>query len=782
MEKTNEELIAEIEKLRQENAQLKAGSDSIYFHSLIESIPGIVYQFSIREGGIFYSSQVVDILGYSPSQLISNPMLWNESIHPDDTLQVNQIIQRVREVKSFCIEYRIKDNKGEWHWLEDRSLKFKSTEDDFIIVGHAIDITDRKILEERTSHLLLERETILDNIATGIFFLKDRKIVWANKKAAAMYEYSLEEIVGESTLKFYLNEKVYEEFGKAAYSTLSSGRQFSTEVKQKKKSGNEFWCSFVGQAINPNNPQEGSIWIAKDITTRKNLENEVLESEKKLKTIFDMLDVGVSITDKMGNIVDCNKASEKILGLTKEQCLSRNNTENEWKVIRPDLSIMPPEEFASVRAMKEKRAISNVEMGVQKPDGSISWIIVNASPIELSNYGVVVSFIDITEQKRIEQELRRERDFNFRIMETSFVGIVYLDKNGKIILANPRAVSIFGLTHNEVTSRDYNVPDWHIADLEGNDFPVERLPFVQVKNTLKPVADIQHSIQAPNGKQVLLSINAAPMIGSNGEFEGVIASIEDITERKQVEKEVMRQNKELAELNASKDKFFSIIAHDLRGPFSGFLGLTEMMEVDEMSLEEMKQVSNLIHASAEKIFKPLENLLAWASVQKGTIEFNPKPYFLSEILDESINVLSDTANKKEIEIVNQVSKKLEVIIDYAMINVIFRNLISNSIKFTNRGGKVIIGAEDKGKEILVYVKDNGIGMSLEILEKIFRIDQKVNREGTEKESSSGIGLLLCKEFIEKHQGRVWAESEVDIGSTLYFTIGKGDSGSTIVEI
>ena len=98
---------------------------------------------------------------------------------------------------------------------------------------------------------------------------------------------------------------------------------------------------------------------------------------------------------------------------------------------------------------------------------------------------------------------------------------------------------------------------------------------------------------------------------------------------------------------------------------------------------------------------------------------------MSEILDESINVLSDTANKKEIEIVNQVSKKLEVIIDYAMINVIFRNLISNSIKFTNRGGKVIIGAEDKAKEILVYVKDNGIGMSLEILEKIFRIDQKV---------------------------------------------------------
>lgn len=771
LEKTKEELIVEIERLHKLNDLLQSESNSIYFRSLIESIPGIVYQFSVKDGGIFYSAHVADTLGYTPPQLISNPMLWYESIHPEDAVRVNQIIQRVRDAKSFCIEYRIKDSKGEWHWFEDRSLEFKCTEDDFIIVGHAIDITDRKIAEEKSAQLLMERQTILENIGNGVFFLRDRKIIWANSKVEAMYGYTLDEIIGESTLKFYLTEEAYKEAGNAAYSSLTSGKQFTIDVMHKKKSGETFWCAFVGQAINPNNPKEGSIWIAEDITIRKNLENELLESERKLKTIFDTLDVGVSIADEIGNIVDCNKAAEKILGLTKEQFLSRTYAEYEWKVIRPDLSIMPPDEYASVRAMKEKRAISNIEMGVHKPDGNISWIIVNASPIELSNYGVVISFIDITEQKRIEQELRRERDFNFRIMETSFVGIVYMDKNGKIILANPRAVSIFGLTHNEVTSRDYNVPDWHITDLEGNDFPVERLPFVQVKNTLQPVADIQHSIEA-NGKRVLLSINAAPMIGSNGEFEGVIASVEDITERKKVEKEVMRQNKELAELNASKDKFFSIIAHDLRGPFSGFLGLTEMIEMDEMSLEEMKQASNLIHSSAEKIFKLIENLLAWASVQKGTIEFNPKPCFLYEVLDESINVLFDIANKKEIEIVNQVSRQLEVTIDYPMINAIFRNLIYNSIKFSNRGGKVIIAAEDTGKEILVYVKDNGIGMSLEILEKIFRMDQKVNREGTEKESSTGLGLLLCKEFIEMHRGRVWAESEVGIGSTLYFTIGK----------
>jgi signal transduction histidine kinase len=236
---------------------------------------------------------------------------------------------------------------------------------------------------------------------------------------------------------------------------------------------------------------------------------------------------------------------------------------------------------------------------------------------------------------------------------------------------------------------------------------------------------------------------------------------------------IQQKNKELSELNATKDKFFSIIANDLKSPFNGFLGISKLMaqETSQMSTEEIKDMSNDLYVLAKNLYELLENLLTWSQLQKGAIQFQPEPLNIRSLAAHNIFLIRRVANDKEIKINNYISKEFIVYADQKMLSTILRNLLSNAIKFTNKGGSISLDASiHNEKEIWISVRDNGIGISKSTKEKLFRIDEKVSRPGTEGEPSSGLGLLLCKEFIDKLSGSLWVESEENKGSTFYFTL------------
>jgi signal transduction histidine kinase len=289
---------------------------------------------------------------------------------------------------------------------------------------------------------------------------------------------------------------------------------------------------------------------------------------------------------------------------------------------------------------------------------------------------------------------------------------------------------------------------------------------------------LNHLILGLLGKDSsILYINhvCRPVFDQNNKYIGRRASNRDITERLRMDEKIKQQNKELLDANASKDKFFSIIAHDLKGPFNGFLGLTAMMQEPDINLEEMRNIGSMLNTSANNVYRLLENLLTWARIQRGAIEFSPVIHNLSSTAIQSINILSETAKQKEIDIIESIPKHLEAFADSSMLDTIFRNLITNSIKFTKRGGKITVSAKENDIEIIIQVQDTGIGMNEKILEGLFKIDQKIARPGTERETSTGLGLLLCKEFVEIHKGKIWAISEVDKGSSFYFTLNKKNS-------
>lgn len=234
---------------------------------------------------------------------------------------------------------------------------------------------------------------------------------------------------------------------------------------------------------------------------------------------------------------------------------------------------------------------------------------------------------------------------------------------------------------------------------------------------------------------------------------------------------IAKQNQELHELNATKDKFFSIIAHDLRGPFSGLLGLTDLLsqEGETMQTDEIIDLIKKIHQTLKNQYNLLENLLQWASIQTKRLNPQPIKVNLRRTTSDVINILQTNAEKKNITLVNDVLPEHFVLADKQMITSVIHNLITNAIKFSFPAGKVILASEDEAEnKILLKVIDSGIGISDEIKEKLFKIDKHHSTLGTNNEKGSGLGLILCKEMVEKNGGKIWAERNKDAnGSTFY---------------
>lgn len=236
---------------------------------------------------------------------------------------------------------------------------------------------------------------------------------------------------------------------------------------------------------------------------------------------------------------------------------------------------------------------------------------------------------------------------------------------------------------------------------------------------------------------------------------------------------ITEKNEQLALANAEKDKFFSIIAHDLRTPFNAFLGFSELMadESFEVTLDEMKSYAKDIRKSAYLLFELLENLLEWSRLQRNMIQMEQLEYPLLRLAHQSVDTLHENAEKKQITISILFDHTIKVLADEKMIQSVLRNLISNAIKFTNKGGNITISAINIEHGLIeIKVQDTGIGISEKDLPKLFRIDESLKTTGTDGEPSIGLGLILCKEFVEKHGGKIWAESEVGKGSAFYFTL------------
>lgn len=249
---------------------------------------------------------------------------------------------------------------------------------------------------------------------------------------------------------------------------------------------------------------------------------------------------------------------------------------------------------------------------------------------------------------------------------------------------------------------------------------------------------------------------------------------DELTERIKVENALKKNEIQLKELNTTKDKFFSIVAHDLKNPFTSLIGTSELLydNISRMSNGDIHKLALILNDSAKSGYAILQNLLDWSRSQTGLLKYNPEILNLNKLIEENISNLHLFATNKEIYFIYKPEKVTTIFSDNGMINTILRNLLSNSIKFSHRGGTVIIITREDPNEFTVSIADKGIGISRENIEKLFKLDTKYAMIGTENEQGTGLGLKLSKEMVEKEGGRIWVESTVNQGSTFFFTIPK----------
>ncbi|GEO20042.1 sensor histidine kinase [Cyclobacterium qasimii] len=245
--------------------------------------------------------------------------------------------------------------------------------------------------------------------------------------------------------------------------------------------------------------------------------------------------------------------------------------------------------------------------------------------------------------------------------------------------------------------------------------------------------------------------------------ENVLVSVKN-----DLEITVKERTKELQHTIKTKDKFFSILAHDLRSPFSGLLVLLDLLLKNPEHFSETEKTNMLqeIHNSSSQLYKLLENLLSWSRSQTEAIVLNPENVSVWDLIDVNYSLQTQNAKSKKIALINEIGKDLFVFADRNSIDTVFRNLISNAIKFTNPGGTVKIKSSPNNKMVKVFVQDNGVGIPKENLSKIFKIEEKISTKGTNDENGTGLGLALCKEFIELNGGKIYVENNTTIGTVF----------------
>ncbi len=267
-------------------------------------------------------------------------------------------------------------------------------------------------------------------------------------------------------------------------------------------------------------------------------------------------------------------------------------------------------------------------------------------------------------------------------------------------------------------------------------------------------------------------MNIKPFENEKNEILGIIECFIDVTILKKAELALIKSEAQLKKASNTKDKLFSIIAHDLRSPFTSILGFSELLaeNINYFEMAEREEFIRNINTSAKNTLSLLDNLLNWAKTQTGKIIIKSGKIILSSVIQEIIEISSTAANFKNITLNHQQSEDIEVFTDENMLKIVLRNIVFNAIKFTKNGGDINISVISKQDNVEITISDNGVGMNDEARKKLFNIDTNTSSKGTANEKGSGLGLVLCKEFVEKLGGIIWVESKEGIGSDFKFTL------------
>lgn len=479
-------------------------------------------------------------------------------------------------------------------------------------------------------------------------------------------------------------------------------------------------------------------------------------------TIFDNSPSVLFIISKKGLIKHLNSSAINFLGFPLNECINKNFIDFIETQQDQVLKI-----FEQIKELNFPQTIE-VKFRANNKKSYIASLSVNKYFDSTANEEqFIISLFDLTHHK-MKAELIKESRIRFENIANSAPVMIWItDVDGLLIFVNQIWTEFTGRTIGEELGFNW-IQDVHPDDVNG---------FLNVyQQSISDRQNFSHQFRYRKNDNVYrwLMMNGIPRFNEDNLFLGFIGTCIDITQQKEDEEIIKKINDELESANQNKDKFFSIISHDLRSPLSGIMSLLDIIVTDYDSLgeEERKEILFEAAKTSKSTYILMENLLDWSRIQTGKISYEPQNISLTQILNGIKNLYYQKLKEKGISLNYDFDPEVFAFADNNMAETIFRNLISNAIKFSKEFGLILVSFDKTDDFIQIKVKDTGIGMNEKQISKLFKIDQTHSTVGTSGERGTGLGLMLCKELVEKQGGKIWIESIVNAGTTFYFTLPK----------
>ena len=740
------------------------------------------------------------ITGFTEEEVIGKSSLeLNLWAVTEERVRLYSELKNMSKVDNFEAEFRKKDGS-----IINGVISATIFESDGILYILSItrDITEWKKIFNQLKNEQFLVNALMENLTDHVYFKDtESRFVRINKAMSVFLGFKdPSQAIGKTDFDFFSNEHALKAFNDEM-EIMKSGRMINIIEKETFPDKPYTWVSTVKMPLHDKNGDIiGTFGISRNITTQKYAEETLKESEARFRSVAQSAHDAIITIDYHGIILGWNRGAEKIFGF------------KETEILGESLNLIIPENYLrqhfKAKIFSDRRGGDNSPDKIIEADGLRKGGILFPLELSLSEWetgagrfftGIVR---DVTERKKNEMNTQviyeisqgittsSNLDELLRLVHKS-LGKIFYSENFFIALYNyetglfnfPYFVDKFDEPPLP-TSMGKSCTSYVLRTKKPFLFTNEEYEILLKNNEVELVGSASPSwvgipLQTPSkviGVMVLQHYEQSFVYNESDVrvLMSIGSQVALAIERKQAETEIIHKNEQLLLLNNEKDKFFSIIAHDLRGPLSTFVAATQILAEEDMTLDEVREITLGMKRSATNLYSLLENLLEWSQLRRGVIVFQPQKFNLGKKVADSIKVLYDTAIRKNIKIEISIPDNIYVHVDNHMFDTIIRNIVSNSLKFTHAGGRINLesGILDE-KSVEIKISDTGIGMTPELISKLFEANANTSRFGTDGEPSTGLGLLLCKEFINKHGGTIRVESQVGTGTIFLFNLPGG---------
>lgn len=728
----------------------------------LKNVPVMIFITDVSGTLINVSNYLLETFGYSRDEILGLSVL--DFITDEFRPYVEQVTEEELKVFGFYKDVPCKCLKRNGDVLDVLLSSVSIKDDNNQIIGYQGSVSNVTDLRQIESQLRDNKELYKKILYTipDVFIQCDiaGTITYVNEKGLQiLQEHSMGNVLGANVFSLIAPED--RSLAEHNFRLMQDKQIGNVEYKLNLGTNYDVFCEVNGDVLrDSSNIPYGLIFIIRDITQRKNYEKKLLASEEKYRSLVETSPNMTWEIRPDGSIMYVSPQSYNILGLTpKEMC---------EKLI---YDIIEPKEI--------ERTVKKLFDSITNHDGVIGFEVearhaLTGKTIFLDIYtnlfydekGVILGLRgiarDITIRKVSEIEAKKSRDYLSLVLKEGGIGLWFTNLKANKTSIDEVWANSLGYSLSELGS----VPSDSIPRVFIHPDDVDEVQrYIDSSISRNSTANfIEHRMFTKGGdiKWVQSTIKVLS-VDQNGLPIEMIGLMKDVTERKLAELKVF-------DANAAKDKLFSIIAHDLRNPLNAIIGFSELMinSTDLHKVTKLDEYSYHIHSSALSLTALLENLLEWANTQRGMVTFNPKLVNLDEVIDDEIGIAMYVAKRKGITI-NSFNNKLRVYADIHLLRIIIRNLLTNAIKYSNMNSKIDIYSMDFHDRVEVNIHDRGVGMSDEIKNNLFKLT-KTSQRGTSNEKGTGLGLMICKEFVEKQGGKIWVDSKLGEGSTFTFSI------------